>query len=317
MKIKYALVCFGTITLFYLGALLWADAKSQIFTEFPKLLAILPAMLGLSLLSYFIRYLRWYWLLGRASNKTNFIMGCLIYFVGFAFTATPGKVGELLRIRYLVTQGVPSWKGLAVFVYEKAFDLIVVLLLSTLAITRKDVFIFAVSFVVIFLLGLVFIIIHSAWLTKISAYLRAHQLTKLARICIILKNGLSGCYLWLTPLDVSISMVLGLLAWSCTSLSFVLLLAHLGVAIPLLSAFAIYPLAMLVGAASMLPGGLGSTEAALIGFLSLWYVPLSPSTLAVIGIRFSSMWFAVFCGFIALTILEALEFFRKVGRRGN
>jgi hypothetical protein len=256
MKVKRALVGFGAITTFYLIALFWVDSNNQIFSELPKLLTTLPTLVGLSLLSYLVRYLRWYWLLVRAGNKINVVSGFLAYLAGFAFTATPGKVGELWRIRYLVPQGVPPWRVLAAFVYERAFDLMAVLLLSALAISRKDTFVFALGFVVIFLAGLGFAALNPAWLTRASAYLRFYQLKKLARICMTLRDGLSGCRIWATPLDVLVSMVLGVLAWSLTSFSFVWLLNHLGVSIPILSALAIYPLSMLAGAASMLPGGL-------------------------------------------------------------
>ena len=310
MKVRRALIGFGAITCFYLGALIWVDSRNQIFTEFPRLLSVLPTLIGLSLLSYLVRYLRWYWLLGRAGNKTNVVSGFLAYLAGFAFTATPGKVGELVRIRYLAPQGVPAWRVLAAFVYERAFDLMAVLLLSTLAIRDKDIFVFVLGFVVVFLAGIVFASLNPAWLTKASAYLRFHRLKKLARICMTLRDGLSGCCIWATPLDVLVSIVLGLLAWGLTSLSFVWLLDHLGVSIPILSALAIYPLSMLAGAASMLPGGVGSTEVTIVALLSLFAVPLGTATLAAIGIRFSSMWFAVLCGFVALSTLE-LRYRRK------
>lgn len=304
MKVRRALIGFGAITLFYLAALIWVDSKNQFFTEFPKLLSVLPTLIGLSLLSYFVRYLRWYWLLCRAGYKTYVISGYLAYLAGFAFTATPGKVGELLRIRYLAPQGVPPWRVLSAFVYERAFDLMAVLLLSALAISRIDIFVFALSFVVIFLAGIGLAALNPAWLTRASAYLRFYRLKKLARICITLRDGLSGCLIWATPLDVLVSMVLGLMAWSLTSFSFVWLLNHLGVSIPTLSALAIYPLSMLAGAASMLPGGVGSTEVTIVALLSLFDLPVRTATLAAVGIRFSSMWFAILCGFFALSILE-------------
>lgn len=47
----------------------------------------------------------------------------------------------------------------------------------------------------------------------------------------------------------------------------VLLLAHLGLTVPTLLAWSIYPVAMLAGAASMLPGGFGSAEAVVIALL--------------------------------------------------
>ena len=304
MKVRRALIGFGVTTTLYLIVLIWVDSKNQVLTELPKLATALPTLTGFSLLSYLVRFLRWHWLLGRAGNKTNVLSGFLAYLAGFAFTATPGKVGELVRIRYLTPQGVPPWRVLAAFVYERAFDLMAVLLLSALAISRYDIFIFALGFVVIFLAGLVFAALNPACLTKISAYLRLYRLKKLARICMTLRDGLSGCRIWATPLDILVSMISGLLAWGITSFSFVWLLNHLGVSLPTLSALAIYPLSMLAGAASMLPGGVGSTEVSIVALLSFYDVPLGTATLAAIGIRFSSLWFAVLSGFFALSILE-------------
>jgi uncharacterized membrane protein YbhN (UPF0104 family) len=62
---------------------------------------------------------------------------------------------------------------------------------------------------------------------------------------------------------------------------------------------------MLVGAASMLPGGLGSTETTIVGLLSLYTANLSLAVLAAIGIRFSTLWFAIVCGVLAMLRLEA------------
>ena len=304
MKVRRALIGFAALTFVYLMALIWADSRNHIFSEFPKLISIMPTLLGLSLLSYLVRYLRWHWLLSRAGNKTNVISGYLAYLAGFAFTATPGKVGELLRIRYLAPHGVPPYRVLAAFIYERAFDLVAVLLLSAFAISSREVFILAFGFVAIFLAGIGFAVLNPAWLTKASAYLRFHRQKKLARILITLRNGLSGCRIWATPSDVLVSLVLGVIAWCITSFSFVLLLNHLGVSIPTFSALAVYPLAMLAGAASMLPGGVGSTEVTIVALLSLFDVPVGIATLAAIGIRFSSLWFAVLCGFIALGALE-------------
>jgi len=308
MKVKHALLGFGALTIFYVGALILAGSRSQVFIELPKLLSILPILMGFSLLSYLVRYLRWYWLLNRTGDKIEVVFGFLSYLAGFAFTATPGKVGELMRIRYLAPRGVPPWRVLSAFVYERAFDLIAVLSLSALVISSKDVyvFIFALGFVLVFVAGLVFAALNPAWLTKVSVYLRFHRLRRIARICLTLRDGLSGCRVWATPLDVLVSLVLGLLAASITSVSFVWLLSHLGVSIPTLAGLAIYPLAMLAGAASMLPGGVGSTEVAVVSLLSLFDVPLGVALLAAVGIRFSTLWFAVICGFIALGILELL-----------
>lgn len=307
MRFRHALVGFGIVSLCYLMALVWVDSKNHVFAAFPKLISLLPTLMGLSLISYLIRYSRWHWLLIRAGSNTNVVTGFLAYVAGFAFTATPGKVGELLRIRYLSPQGVPPSRVVAAFVFERAFDLLAVLALSALAVRDTGLFVFVFGFVAVFLAGLMFAALNPIWLTKVSAYLRFHQLKRFARVGVTLRNGLSGCRVWVTPLDVLISMVLGVVAWSITSFCFVWLLGELGVSIPILSALAIYPLAMLAGAASMLPGGFGSTEGTLVALLSMFDVPPGISVLAAVGIRFALMWIAVLCGLVALTASELIQ----------
>jgi uncharacterized membrane protein YbhN (UPF0104 family) len=105
MKIRNALIGFSLVTVCYLSALLWTDSQKNIFNEIPRLTSILPLLFLISLISYIVRYARWHWLLRRAGHDTPCIRGFLAYLSGFAFTATPGKVGELVRMRYLIPMG--------------------------------------------------------------------------------------------------------------------------------------------------------------------------------------------------------------------
>lgn len=66
-----------------------------------------------------------------------------------------------------------------------------------------------------------------------------------------------------------ISIFLGLAAWTLTSCGFLWLLSNLGLSIPPLEAFSIYPMAMLVGSASILPGAAGSTELSIVLLLGI------------------------------------------------
>ena len=308
---RRAMVGLIVITLVYLAALVWMDARNQLFNELPALLSALPILLGFSLLSYVIRYLRWHWLLWRAGSRTAVPAGFLAYLSGFALTATPGKVGELLRIRYLSRQGVPPWKVLAAFVYERGVDLVAVLLLATLAITRADIFGFVLVFVTILLLALVFFAHKPTLLTRLAVLLRHYRLKRLSRTTCVFRDGLAGSRKWMNPPDMLISLFLGLVAWGITAFSFTWLLGTLGGRVPFLSSLAIYPLAMLAGAASMVPGGVGSTEVTIVALLSLFEIPLGIATLAAVGIRFASIWFAVLCGFIAMCVLEFI-FYKTV-----
>lgn len=304
MKIKRALIGFIAITVTYLTALIWADTNNQVFSQLPALISVLPVLAALSFVSYLVRYLRWRWLLNRAGQPSNAISGFLAYLAGFAFTATPGKVGELVRIRYLKPQGIAPEHVVSVFVFERALDLIVVLLLSSLAIQRTDLFIVALAFVTSLLTGLLWVIFKPSIFAKCAAWSRLYKLVRMARLLQTLHRGITGCRRWLTPVDTLVSLLYGLIAWTITAFSFVWLLNLLDISVPFVSAFSIYPMAMLAGAASMLPGGIGSTELTIVGLLSLHDITIQQATMAAVGIRLASMWFSVACGFISIGILE-------------
>jgi uncharacterized protein (TIRG00374 family) len=314
MKIGKAFIGFILLSGFYLGMLLWADAKNHVFTHLNLLVHAIPFLLCIAFLSYSLRYVRWHWLLIRSGYQVSWFYGFIAYLSGFAFTATPGKVGELIRIRYFNLVGVPENISFGAFIYERAMDLLVVLILASLVISRLDLLIAAIIFVIIFIGLLILIALNPILLTKLSAFFYRNSWLRLARVILIMRDGLSSCRLWFTPLDLMVSITFGLMAWTLTSYGFVWLLGELELSIKPLEAFTIYPLAMLAGAASMLPGGVGSTELAIVLLLGVYGVPLSIATVVAIGIRFTTIWFAVLTGFICLGVLEVYE--SKIDRQG-
>ena len=304
MKIGKAVIGFLLLTCFYLGLLLWVDAKNQVLTQLHLLVHAIPFLLAISLCSYLFRYFRWRWLLSRSGNTVDWVYGFVAYLSGFAFTATPGKVGELIRIRYFSKAGVPADISFGAFVYERALDLMIVLVLGSLVISRPELLILVLCFVVIFIGLLVGITLNPNFLSQLSTFLSCYSWVRLAKLILVVRDGLSSCRFWFNPLDLIVSGICGLLAWTLTSGGFMWLLGDLGVSIQPLEAFTIYPMAMLAGAASMLPGGVGSTELTIVLLLSVYGVTTSIATIAAIGIRFATIWFAVLIGFVCLGILE-------------
>jgi uncharacterized protein (TIRG00374 family) len=260
--------------------------------------------MAISLLSYILRYCRWHWLLSRAGSPMPAGSGFLAYLSGFALTATPGKIGELLRIRYFSRLGVRHQLIISAFIYERAFDLIVVLLIAFLAAAQLGAFPLISSFVLFVITTIFLFSKNPSWLGLISIKLRSYHLRKLSSLVKALRDGIQGIHLWINPLDLCVSFAIGFIAWLLTSYIFVWLLINLGLDIPVLSAIAIYPISMLIGAASMIPGGVGSTEAAIVAILSTLNTPLTIATVAAIGIRISSLWFSIICGLLAIMILE-------------
>lgn len=304
MKLRGALVGFVFITAVYIGALIWIDLERQLFTGAQGLWPAIVFVALMSCISFIIRYLRWHWLLSAGKYQVPVGKGFLSYMAGFAFTATPGKVGELLRIRYFSRLGVPSDATLSAFIYERAMDLIIVLLLASIGIRNADVYFVATGFVIGVMALICIFIFEPNLINRASIYLRALGALRLSRLARTLNGGLSGCQIWVNTKALTISATLGLAAWGLTALSFVFLCQHLGMALNVREGVSIYPISMLAGAASMLPGGLGSTEAIIVAILAMEGFELTVATLAAVGIRLATLWLSIFCGLVSVGVLE-------------
>ncbi|MES2823695.1 MAG: lysylphosphatidylglycerol synthase transmembrane domain-containing protein [Pseudomonadota bacterium] len=304
MKYRRASFSLFFIFLVYVLALVYVDSKHNIFSKVETVFSLLPLLLMVTFFSLFIRYCRWHWLLARSGNKVPFIFGYLSYLSGFAFTATPGKVGELLRIRYFSRLGVKPSLIVSAFIFERFFDLLVILLIASIVASKFDFF----PLIIVFVFSIIsFVLLFAKYpqlLFKLIVIFRHCGFYRSAKVIRVLMNGIKGIKIWGKSFDVCIAFLLGLLAWFPVALSFCWLLIQLGINIPFTSAISNYPLAMLVGAASMLPGGLVSTEASVITQLVLLQVDIGLASIAAITIRFVTLWFAILCGFLSILVLE-------------
>lgn len=305
MNKKFGFSIFVLLTLIYVGILVWIDSSGGSYLDVSKFLSILPVLLGLCFFSFFLRYLRWHWLIYRCHGEISFAKGFAAYLSGFALTASPGKVGELIRIRYFKFIGVPSSKVFAGFIYERTFDVFVVFLLCIVGLGDLNA-IYVAAFFVLLVMAIVLLLVGNP--TLIPQFLnRLGSFRLLAKFSVGIKEGLQAVRFWMTPLDSAVAFSLGIIAWTSVAIAFVVLTRTLGIQVPFYEAFSLYPLAILIGASSLIPGGFGTTEAAIVALLSVYGVALEESILAAVGIRLCSMWFSMLLGFLSITGLELLE----------
>ena len=107
----------------------------------------LPYILLLAPLSWFVVFFRWHILLKNSQiiipKKENF----KIYMTGFAMSATPGKVGELIKAQLLHTKyGTPRKKTVAIILAEQFYNLVGILFISLLGLFYFDFSIYVVFF---------------------------------------------------------------------------------------------------------------------------------------------------------------------------
>jgi uncharacterized protein (TIRG00374 family) len=101
------------------------------------------------------------------------------------------------------------------------------------------------------------------------------------------------------------ALVIGIVGWGIEGVAFWLLLDWLGAELPLATAAAIFLLAVLAGALSGLPGGLGGTEITAVTLLVLQGVPAETAVLATAVIRIATLWFAVAIGLAVFPSAES------------
>lgn len=304
MRLRASLIGFALITCLYLGTLIWLDSRKQVFAQLPALWQPLLVMMAMVMGSFILRFARWQWLLRRMGHHPPLVYSFLAYLSGFAFTATPGKVGELVRIRYLLPAGVPAKDTLSVFVFERLFDLLAVLLLASLYTNNPHLLAGVAAFVLLVAAAVLTCAMRPRWFNRAIVVLKKLRAKRLSRWLRTLRDGLRNCQRLTTPFDMLASLCLGLAAWLLTAMAFVYLLSELQIALEAHTAIAIYPISMLAGAASMMPGGLGSTEATIVALLASHGVSLEMGAMAAVGIRLASLWFAIGLGMVSIASIN-------------
>ncbi|WP_233614781.1 MULTISPECIES: lysylphosphatidylglycerol synthase transmembrane domain-containing protein [unclassified Stenotrophomonas] len=292
------------VTAGYLAVLGYVDRDTQALERLTALGGPLLACAALVLVSFALRYQRWHGALRRQGHSVARWRGLRAYLAGFAFTASPGKAGELLRIRYFADMGVPPRAVLGTFIHERSQDLLILTVLGLSAATLVPA-LGAVLAVVLALLMLVIVTSCSRWLqTRLMGLTRVIPGAPLKRLLTFLVEGLiTAGPLW-KPNAALPGLAWGTLAWLVTAVAFAMLCAAVGLDLDWHQALGIYPIAMLAGAVSFIPGGVGTTEAAIVLMLTRTGASLEAALAVAVGIRLTSLWLAVVVGMLAMTNLE-------------
>jgi len=290
---------FGVIL--YLGSVLFFDRQATLESLSTLGISTLIAGALLSSTSYLWRFARWLTILRALEYNIPIFHNFLIYLSGLALTATPGKAGETFRSALLLPYGVRVPHSLAAFVTDRATDVLGVVLLGCIAsalVPHQHLGVWTSAFI-----GLLTV---SILLAKIVLGSRAHLLwawlnenlhwipTTSSRMMLE-----SWARLWAFPKTIGFT-ILAMIAYGTQALIFVWFSWSVGVQLPIAQLVLIFVQATLFGAASMLPGGLGAMEAALVYQLMDHGVQSGTAISLAIAIRLVTLWFGMFLGGTAM-----------------
>jgi uncharacterized protein (TIRG00374 family) len=289
----------------YFGAMFIGDFKQTQAAIAEVGLVGWAVILGLSLINYVLRFWRWEWYLNKLSGTAIPRLRHLSYYVsGFALSTTPGKAGETIRSLYLKQHGIGYSKTISTFFVERFQDLLTIVLMSSAAAILFDGY-----RVIVVVTGLLVFaslpLLHSQWVLNTLLTLSQRAPDKINKLTQHLVELLNSSAVLLKNKELLVGIALGITAWMAEGVGFWYLLDILGQNVNLLAAISIYGIAVLVGAISFLPGGLGSTEAVMGLLLISMGVPEPIAIAATLICRIATLWFAVFIGLIVAGALAS------------
>ncbi|MDC0211814.1 flippase-like domain-containing protein [Candidatus Nitrosopelagicus sp.] len=263
----------------------------------------LPYILSLAPLSWFILFMRWHLLLKNSNidipKKENF----KIYMTGFAMSATPGKIGELIKAHMLHSKfEIPKKNTIPIIVSEQFYNIIGILVVSVLGLFYFDFSIYAVA-----LTGSLFVIMYIL-LSSEKSFKKFMNFVSQKKFLKKYVPSLSDSYLILKKsIDKKIFIIssfLSVIFWLIESVIAYLVLLSFNVdSLEFLQLAATYTTSIIIGVVSFLPMGIGVVEGSLAGFFSYQNIELSLALTLVIFIRIFTRWYGVIIGFIFMKLI--------------
>ena len=310
---KFILVVVVSVFL-YLSFIIYSDIENVIdaFDAFNWIL--LPVILSLVFTGYLLRASRWHYYLKRINVSVSRRESYLIFLAGQSMAITPGKIGELIK-PYLLEKrkGTRVDATIPVVFIERLTDLIGMILLATLGLMSIRYGLTPLFITVILVVTTIFILQYKPFCLKMIK--KMEKIPKLGKYAENFETAYDTTYSLLNPKPLGLATLISFCAWGLECICMYLVFAGLGVEVGFFEAVFIFAFSSIIGALTMLPGGLGTAEGSMVGLTVMLGVDISQATAATLIIRFSTLWFGVIIGLVILQYLSRDG--EESGGRGN
>ena len=288
-------LAFGALV--FIGLTVFADAGklAAAFGQFTW--ALFPVVLACSSMNYLFRYLKWDYYTRVLEIRPSTSANVIIFFAAFLMAVTPGKLGEVLK-SYLLKQvnGTPIARSAPIILAERLTDFIG---LTILILIGAWVFGQAQEVIVFFAVFFSSVTALLAWRRGSMAVIRAlERIPVIARHAHHAVEAYDSVHLLLRPKVLFNAVVLSVVSWFFECAGFWIILHEFHAPPTLLKASFIYAFSTIVGAVTMLPGGLGTTEGSLTGLTMLAGASRDIAVASTFLIRVATLWFAVVVGIV-------------------
>jgi glycosyltransferase 2 family protein len=255
--------------------------------------------------NYFLRYLRWNYLLRILGDTVTPLESLLCYLSGFAFTTTPAKVGEVVRCFYFKRRhGVEYSHTLAGLLCERTLDALAGIMIAVLALNLYENVRWIGATFTLCVVVVVFLLVEQKLLLRLLNVFRNIRIRFVQQLLELVPRLLARANQLFAPKPFATGMVIGLFAWSAEALAFAWLAHELGGHGSIVLYMSIFCASIIAGALTFVPGGLGGTEVVLYMLSVATGMGEAEALTATILIRLASLWYAVVLGLLSLLWME-------------
>ncbi|TAK93828.1 MAG: flippase-like domain-containing protein [Aquabacterium sp.] len=259
---------------------------------------------ALSLWNYALRVLRWRLYLNRLGHVFPWRFVALTFMSGFAFTLSPGKLGEMVRGRYYQPKGLSMTQVTGAFFVERLLDLLAMIMLAAVVLAELQAYQSFLWLALGLVAGLLAAVALVPW-PLVAQRLDRQPHGKLVKAIQSVAHMLANARQFLSPGILLTGLALGVMAWGAEAVGLKLLADAIEPGrISLFAAMGAYSIAIIVGALSFLPGGLGSTETVMTALLAAHGYTVAQAILLTLVCRLLTLWLAVLIGWICVWLLR-------------
>lgn len=283
----------------------------MIYVDFEKVIIsfrdfnwyLIPILLTLSFGNYLSRFLKWQYYLNILNVKLHKVDSLSIFMSGLIMSVTPGKLGELLK-SYLVKQvnGTSISQTAPIVIAERATDFLSLTILALVGAYFYDYGKNVILIIGIIMIVCLIIISNKYLFNKLLSIFS--NIGFVARHTIKIKTAYVSSSKLLSLLPLAYMTALSIVSWGFECFGYYLILTNFEISIDVFWSFFSYSFATIVGALSMMPGGLGVTEGSLTLMLVQKGLSEHSAFTATFIIRVVTLWFAVLVGAVSLLLYQ-------------
>lgn len=298
--------------------ILFADAQAlrAVLETFTWWLAL--PVIALTLGNYVLRWFKWHiYLQVLGVKRISRTDSVLTFLSAFSMSLTPGKVGEVIKaIRVQRLTGTPVSRITAVIAAERITDGMAMIALAAIGFLQFSHGRSLMAVAAMLGVGAVLLFRRPALLYAITGRLAGIPLigSQVSKVVHHMEDFLDASNTLYAPRLVVGAVALGTFSWFFECFALYLILIGIGLQPTwtlLLVATFVLSVSSVLGALSMLPGGLGVVEASMAGLLLLLIedpgFTHGDAAAATLLIRFATLWLAVLLGVVALLVLQRRE----------